>query len=193
MEDLLEEEEMEEEKLNSDDDNETTKDSEPMEAEAAPPFRISGGRITSRYEDGQSLGVRPPPARQGIGKGNQGRREQHKSRSLESRKTGEPADPTSEYTDRMRGLLNTEILARMQQDTHMVEADIQAQATLIRMEVSEEEIMAINGRLDAIRVNLGKSQGHWALTCNVDDYKESDSGGGDESRCSCRRTYRIIY
>lgn len=56
----------------------------------------------------------------------------------------------------MRGLLNTEIVARMQQDAHMVDADLQAQAILIRVGVSEEEIMAINGRLDAIGVQLGK-------------------------------------
>jgi hypothetical protein len=75
---------------------------------------------------------------------------------LESRKTGDPSDPTSKYTDRMRVLLNTEIVARMQQDTHMVDADLQAQAILIRVEVCEEEIMAINGRLDVIGVQLGK-------------------------------------
>ncbi|CAH1412553.1 unnamed protein product [Lactuca virosa] len=171
MEDSLEGEEMEEEKPESDEENETTKDSEPMEAEAAPPSRPSPPSpyrsILERVGKTRQTAKKPHSTTRefistvmgclrGIGKGNQGRREQHNSRNLESGKTGDPADPTSEYTDRMRGLLNTEIAARIQQDTYMVEADLQAQATLIKVGVNEEEIMAINGRLDAIRVQLGK-------------------------------------
>lgn len=46
MEDSLEGEEMEEEKPDADGDNETTKDSDPMEAEATPPSRPSPQVLT---------------------------------------------------------------------------------------------------------------------------------------------------
>lgn len=52
----------------------------------------------------------------------------------------------------MRGLLDTEIAVRMQHDTDMMEFDLQAQKTLIRVGGSEEEIVAINRTLDAIGI-----------------------------------------
>lgn len=55
---------------------------------------------------------------------------------------------------KMHGLLGTEVASRMQQDTHMMEFDMQAQTTLIRVGDSKEEIMATNGRLHAIREQL---------------------------------------
>lgn len=55
---------------------------------------------------------------------------------------------------KMHGLLDTEVASRMQQDTHMMEVDMQAQTTLIRVGDSKEEIMATNGRWHAIREQL---------------------------------------
>lgn len=137
--------------------------------------RISGERITTRYEDGQGSGVRPPPNDH---VGSLSGLFDHvlkleKQARVSAREIKEGENNTTHLAWRagrletqltqhqnalteMRGLLDAEIATRMQQDTLMVEADLQAQATLIRVGVSEEEIMAINGRLDAIGVQLAE-------------------------------------
>ncbi|CAI9260545.1 unnamed protein product [Lactuca saligna] len=137
--------------------------------------RISGERITTRYEDGQGSGVRPPPNDH---VGSLSGLFDHvlkleKQARVSAREIKEGENNTTHLAWRagrletqltqhqnalteMRGLLDAEIATRMQQDTLMVEADLQAQATLIRVGVSEEEIMTINGRLDAIGVQLAE-------------------------------------
>ncbi|CAI9263429.1 unnamed protein product [Lactuca saligna] len=112
--------------------------------------RISGERITTRYEDGQGSGARVSAREIKEGENNTTHLAWRAGR-LETQLTQHQNALTE-----MRGLLDAEIATRMQQDTLMVEADLQAQATLIRVGVSEEEIMTINGRLDAIGVQLAE-------------------------------------
>ncbi|CAH1443965.1 unnamed protein product [Lactuca virosa] len=134
---------------------------------------IYGGRITTRYEDGQSSGVCPPP---GDYCGSLALLFNHtlkleKQVRLVSREIKERENNTTHVSwiagrletqltqhqntlMEMRGLLDTQIAARIQQNTHMMEVDLQAQANLIMVGASEEEIMAINGRLDAIGMQL---------------------------------------